>query len=69
MDRLGRAGAAGHEEILTDIELLVDGLHRSFPEEFQQRLENLVNQASLNLERLRNGYVRGEHFNRVEKTS
>lgn len=67
MDRLRRAGAAGHEEVLTEIEHLVDGLHRSFPEEFQQRLENLVNQASLNLERLRNGYVESEHFDRVEQ--
>ena len=68
MDRLTRAGALGHEEVLTEIERLVDGLDRSFPEEFQQnqRLENVLNQVTLNLDRLRNGYVRSEHFDRVE---
>ena len=55
-DRIQRAGAVGHDEVLIQIELFINGLHRTIfteGEQYNERYENMAIQATANLERLR----------------
>ena len=67
MNRLERNGAAGHEVILNEIENLVDGLTRNVIQGHRSGIDNLLNQCSRNLERLRNGTIDVINFSRVER--
>ena len=67
MNRLERAGAAGHEDILNEIENLVDGLTRNVIQGHRTGIHNLLNQCFRNLERLRNSTVNVTNFSRVER--
>ena len=51
-DRIQRAGAVGHDEVLIQIELFINGLHRTIfteGEQYNERYENMANQATVNL--------------------
>lgn len=70
-DRIQRAGAVGHDEVLIQIELFINGLHRTIfteGEQYNERYENMANQATVNLERLRRSpYVSHMRFSAVER--
>ena len=70
-DRIQRAGAIGHDEVLIQIELFINGLHRTIfteGEQYNERYENMANQATVNLERLRRSpHVSHMRFSTVER--
>ena len=70
-DRIQRAGAVGHDEVLIQIELFINGLHRTIfteGEQYNERYENMANQATVNLERLRSSpHVSHMRFSTVER--
>ena len=70
-DRIQRAGAIGHDEVLIQIELFINGLHRTLfteNEQYNERYENMANQATVNLDRLRRSpHVSHIRFSTVER--
>ena len=70
-DRIQRAGAIGHDEVLIQIELFINGLRRSLfteGEQYNERYENMANQATVNLDRLRRSpHVSHIRFSTVER--
>ena len=54
MDRIDRNGKLGHEEVLEEIEIHLNALTRSFPEQPNALYSQQLQQGSINEERLVN---------------
>ena len=58
MDRIDRAGVPGHEEVLEEVEVFINAMTRSFPEQPNHLYKQQLDQLLTNVERLvRNGNI------------
>ena len=68
MDRISRAGTLGHEEVLEEIEIFLNALARTFPDQPNQSYQQNLNQAATNVQRLiQNGNLSQTTCDRVQE--